>query len=538
VQLVIAQSIEKIYGQNSQNIGLLTSTDFGLIDRIRGGEEIPLTEFTKGIDPISQDIVTHGGLFNYNKARLSGKVSPPPVETPARPMTIVEKIIARHAFVTAGKIGVEAVKPGDALFAVADVRFSHEYVTPMAESLFKQALGADARVSEPESVFAFRDHLTFLGRVMSPKHREMGLLERAEGLATTQQSFTAQQKIRLYGESPEGGSEAICHNAVVEDLALPGQIVIGTDSHTCMAGVLGCFAFGVGSTDMANAWYTKDIRIRVPETVRYVLKGKKRADVAAKDVMLFILASEYMKSSKGIGKVLEFAGDDLKNWAMDERATLTNMAVEAGGTTGIIEPDELTLEYVVRTRGLDPEQVRKGFTYSDADAEYAAVFEIDLDAIGPMVATPGDPRNGIPIEDLDGEVRIDAAYGGSCTGGKMADMDMYASVLENALARGKRVKEGVHLYIQFGSQKIKQYARQRGYIDLFERAGAELIDPSCGACINAGPGASPNAETVTVSAQNRNFPGRSGPGKLYLASPYVVAASAIAGKIVDPKEIF
>ena len=537
IQLVIAKSIEKIYGQNSQNIGLLTSTDFGLIERIRLGEEIPLSEFTKGIDQISQEIVSHGGLFNYNKARLSGKVTPPPIETRPRPMTIVEKLIARHAFVTAGKIGVEAVKPGDALFALADVRFSHEYVTPMAESLFKQALGPDARVSEPESVFAFRDHLTFLGRVMSPKHREMGLLEKAEGLATTQQSFTQQQNIRLYGENPNGGSEAICHNAVVEDLALPGQIVIGTDSHTCMAGVLGCFAFGVGSTDMANAWYTKDIRIRVPETVRYVLKGKKRADVAAKDVMLHILASEYMKTSKGIGKVLEFAGDDLRNWPLDERATLTNMAVEAGGTTGIIEPDEVTLDYIVRTRGLNQEEVRKGFTYSDRDAEYAAVFEINLDEIGPMVATPGDPRNGIPIEELDGDVRIDAAYGGSCTGGKMADMDMYAAVLQNALAKGKRVANGVHLYIQFGSQKIKQYARQRGYIDIFERAGAELIDPSCGACINAGPGASPSAETVTVSAQNRNFPGRSGPGKLYLASPYVVAASAIAGKIVDPKKI-
>jgi 3-isopropylmalate/(R)-2-methylmalate dehydratase large subunit len=536
IQLAIAKSIEKIYGQNSQNIGLLTSTDLGLVERIRLGEEIPLAEFTKGMDPISQDIVSYGGLFNYNKARLSGKVSPPPIETPRRPMTIVEKIIARHAFVTAGKIGVEAVKPGDALFAVADVRFSHEYVTPMAESLFKQALGPDARVTEPESVFAFRDHLTFLSKVMSPKHREMGLLEKAEGLATTQQSFTAKQNIRLYGENPEGGSEAICHNAVVEDLALPGQIVIGTDSHTCMAGVLGCFAFGVGSTDMANAWYTKDIRIRVPETVRYVLKGKKRADVAAKDVMLYILATEYMKTSKGIGKVLEFAGDDLKNWAMDERATLTNMAVEAGGTTGIIEPDEVTLDYIVHTRGLNAEEVRKGFTYSDTDAEYAAVFEINLDEIEPMVATPGDPRNGIPITELGSDVRIDAAYGGSCTGGKMADMDMYAQVLENALANGKRVAEGVRLYIQFGSQKIKQYARQRGYIDIFERAGAELIDPSCGACINAGPGASPSAETVTVSAQNRNFPGRSGPGKLYLASPYVVAASAIAGKIVDPKE--
>jgi 3-isopropylmalate/(R)-2-methylmalate dehydratase large subunit len=536
IQLVIAKSIEKIYGQNSQNIGLFTSNDFDLIERIRNGEEIPLSEFTNGLDPISQAIVEHGGLFNYNKARLAGKVSPPHLATKARPMTIVEKIIARHAFVTAGKVGVEAVKPGDALFAVADVRFSHEYVTPMAESLLKQALGPDARVTEPESVFAFRDHLTFLGRVMSQKHRDMGLLERAEGLATTQEDFTTKQGIRLYGENPEGGSEAICHNAVVEDLALPGQIVIGTDSHTCMAGVLGCFAFGVGSTDMANAWYAKDIRIRVPETVRYVLKGKKRADVAAKDVMLYILASEYMKTSKGIGKVLEFTGEDLKNWPMDERATLTNMSVEAGGTTGIIEPDEVTLDYIVKMRDLDPDEVRKGFTYSDPDAEYAAVFEINLDEIRPMVATPGDPRNGIPIDQLPGEVRIDAAYGGSCTGGKMADMDMYAEVLQNALDQGKRVAPGVHLYLQFGSQKIKQYARDRGYIEIFERAGAELIDPSCGACINAGPGASPNAETVTVSAQNRNFPGRSGPGKLYLASPYVVAASAIAGKIVEPFE--
>ncbi len=535
IQLVIAKSIEKIYGQNSQNIGLLTSDDFGLVQRIRNGEEISLSEFTDGLDPIAQAIVEHGGLFNYNKARLAGRVSPPPLQTKARPMTIVEKIIARHAFVTAGKIGVEAVKPGDALFAVADVRFSHEYVTPMAESLLKQALGPDARVTEPESVFAFRDHLTFLGRVMSQKHRDMGLLERAEGLATTQEDFTTRQGIRLYGENPDGGSEAICHNAVVEDLALPGQIVIGTDSHTCMAGVLGCFAFGVGSTDMANAWYAKDIRIRVPETVRYVLKGRKRADVAAKDVMLYILASEYMKTSKGIAKVLEFAGEDLKNWPMDERATLTNMSVEAGGTTGIIEPDEVTLDYIVKMRDLDRDEVRRGFTFSDPEAEYAAVFEINLDEIRPMVATPGDPRNGIPIDQLQQEVRIDAAYGGSCTGGKMADMDMYAEVLQNALDQGKRVAPGVHLYLQFGSQKIKQYARDRGYIEIFERAGAELIDPSCGACINAGPGASPSAETVTVSAQNRNFPGRSGPGKLYLASPYVVAASAIAGKIVEPR---
>ncbi len=536
IELVIAQTIEKIYGQNSQNIGLLTSTDFGLIERIRRGEEIPLAEFTRGLDPISKSIVEYGGLFNYNKARLAGEVSPPRLETPKRPLNIVEKIVARHAFVAAGRIGVEAVKPGDALFAVADVRFSHEYVTPMAESLFKQSLGRDARVTEPESVYAFRDHLTFLGRVMSDEKRKMGLLERADGLAVTQANFTAEQGIRLYGEAAEGGSEAICHNAVVEDIALPGQLVIGTDSHTCMAGVLGCFAFGVGSTDMANAWYTKDIRIKVPETVRFELKGQKRADVSAKDVMLKILSTDYMKQGRGIGQVLEFAGEGLKEMSIDERATLTNMAVEAGGTTGIIEPDEVTLEYLVRMRGLAAEEIRKGFLRSDDDAEYAARFEIDLSEIRPMVATPGDPRNGVNINQLPEEVRIDAAYGGSCTGGKMADMDMYAAVLKRAVEQGRRVAPGVHLYLQFGSQKIKQYAREKGYIEIFERAGAELIDPSCGACINAGPGASKSPETVTVSAQNRNFPGRSGPGKVYLASPYVVAASAIAGRIVEPEE--
>ncbi|MBV9958711.1 MAG: 3-isopropylmalate dehydratase, partial [Acidobacteria bacterium] len=416
------------------------------------------------------------------------------------------------------------------------VRFSHEYVTPMAASLFTQSLGKDAKVTEPESVYAFRDHLTFLGKVMSDDKRKMGLLERADGLAVTQADFTEEQGIRLYGENPEGGSEAICHNAVVEDIALPGQLVIGTDSHTCMAGVLGCFAFGVGSTDMANAWYTKDIRIRVPETVRFVLKGRKRSDVTAKDVMLYILATDYMKQGKGIGQVLEFAGDGLRDLSIDERATLTNMAVEAGGTTGIIEPDEVTLEYVTRMRGLDAEEVRKGFLKSDPDASYAAVFEINLEDLRPMVATPGDPRNGVYIDALEEEVKIDAAYGGSCTGGKMADMDMYAAVLQRAVEQGKRVAPGVHLYLQFGSQKIKQYAREKGYLEIFERAGAELIDPSCGACINAGPGASKSPDTVTVSAQNRNFPGRSGPGKVYLASPYVVAAFAIAGRIIEPEE--
>jgi 3-isopropylmalate/(R)-2-methylmalate dehydratase large subunit len=542
-QLVIAKSIEKIYRQNSQNIGLLTSTDFGLVPRILRGEAIPVEEFTRGLDPISASIVEHGGLFAYNKARLAGKVAPPAITTAPRPMTLCEKILAAHVIVDAkaGKTGVPAVKPGDAFFARADVRFSHEYVTPMAESLFRQGFGPDAKVTEPESVFAFRDHLTFLDLIMPKAHRDMGLDVQARKLATVQDDFAKRSGVKLYGEVHRDGklvgSEAICHNMVIEQIALPGQLVMGTDSHTCMAGALGCFAFGVGSTDMANAWVTRDVRVTVPQSARFNLHGKLRPGVCAKDVMLHLLSQPFFKSSDGIGKVLEFAGDGLAHLPLDERATLTNMAVEAGGFTGIIEADEVVVDYLVKQRGVSADDVRRRFVKADPGAEYCATFEIDLGSIVPMVATPGDPRNGVPLGQLGPGVKIDIAYGGSCTGGKKADMDMYAQVLGDAVRKGKRVAAGVHFYLQFGSQDIRRYAEDKGYLKVFEQAGAELVDPSCGACIKAGPGSSDSPDQVTVSAQNRNFPGRSGPGKVYLASPLVVAASAIAGRIALPGEV-
>lgn len=539
VRLVIAKTIEKIYGQNAQNIGLLTSTDFGLIPRIAAGEAIPLDEFTRGLDPISADIVRAGGLFEYSKARLRGELTPPEITTPARPMTLCEKIIAAHAVVdlSADRVGVGAVRPDDALFVRADVRFSHEYVTPMADAIFRAALGDDAKVTDPASVYTFRDHLTFLDDVMPAQHVQMGLRDTARRLAVVQEDFSSRHGVRHYGEvlnSVGRGSQAICHNAVIEDIALPGQVVAGTDSHTCMAGALGCFAFGVGSTDMANAWFTRDVRVRVPESVRVNLRGALRPGTSAKDLMLLLLSDEYFKEGRGIGKVLEFAGEGVRAMGLDERATLTNMSVEAGGFTGIIEADEVIVRYLAEKRGLDADAVRARVVRADEGAVYAHTFELDLDRLVPMVATPGDPRNGIALSELP-EVKIDIAYGGSCTGGKKADMDMYASVLSAAVERGERVAEGVKLYIQFGSQDIREYAEARGYIDVFHRAGAELINPSCGACIRAGPGVSGRPDEVTVSAINRNFPGRSGPGKVYLASPLVVAASALAGRIVAPE---
>jgi 3-isopropylmalate/(R)-2-methylmalate dehydratase large subunit len=544
IELVVAQSIEKIYGQNCQNIGLLSTTDFSVLERVKKKEPIPLSEFTRGLDAISADIVRWGGLFHYNKARLAGLVTPPVLQTEPRPMNLAEKILARNAVADAksGRLGLPSVQPGDAFFVRTDIRFSHDYTTAMGEALLARGLGADARVTEPDSVYAFRDHLTFLSAVMPEKHRKLGLLEKAEGLATTQRDFAHRQGIRLYDEirNPDGtkGSEAICHNAVIEDLALPGQVVVGTDSHTCTAGVLGAFAFGVGTTDMANAWYTKDLRVRVPESVRFELRGRPRADVTAKDVMLFVMAQPYIKSGKAIGQVLEFGGPGLQHLDFDERATLTNMAVEAGAFTGVIEPDEVVTRYLLRMRkGLDREGIESGFLRVDEGARYAALFDVELSAIEPMVATPGDPRNGVPLRDLGERVPVDIAYGGSCTGGKMTDMDLYASVLAPAVERGMKVAPGVNAYIQFGSQKIKEYAKLRGYVEVFRAAGVQMIEPSCGACINAGPGASDTAERVTISAINRNFPGRSGPGKVYLASPLVVAASALAGYIVRPEEL-
>ncbi len=543
VRLVIAKNIEKIYGQNCQNIGLLTSTDFGLIARIERGEAIPIGEFTKGLDPISASIVEHGGLFAYNQARLAGKVAVPAVATAKRPMTLCEKIIATRAIADArtGRLGVPAVAPGDALFVRTDVRFSHEYVTPMAEALFKMGLGDGAKVTDPASVFAFRDHLTFLDQIMPEAHVKMGLREQAGSLATVQERFTQTQGVKLYGEVHRGGklvgSVGICHNIVIEEIALPGQLVIGTDSHTCMAGVLGCFAFGVGSTDMANAWFTKDVRVRVPETARVNLRGRLRDGVTAKDVMLTLLSDAFFKTGAGIGKVLEFGGPGLSGMALDERATLTNMAVEAGGFTGIAEADDAVLDYLVEMRGASRADLAKGVLRADQDATYCKTFEVDLATIEPTVATPGDPRNGVPLRTLAKDLRIDIAYGGSCTGGKKADMDLYAATVRKAQAKGRTLAPGVQCFLQFGSQKIRAYAETMGYIELFERAGIRLIDPSCGACIKAGPGVSDKPDQVTVSAINRNFPGRSGPGQVYLASPPVVVASAFLGRIGGPDEL-
>ena len=536
IRVVFAESFERIYRQNCQNLGLLTSSNFALLERVHRGEEIPLSEFMADADTITREIISYGGLFSFNVARLQGKVTIPLPTTPPRPMTLAEKIFAAH-FVTdlgAGAIGVPAVQPGDAGFVRTDIRFSHEYVTPMAAMMFDDLVGPEGKVTDKESIYLFRDHLTFLADVMPEERKKAGLLDLAFDLRDFQADFAKRQDIRLHGEVPGAGSEAICHSKVYQDYALPGQIIVGSDSHTPHSGAVGCVAFGIGTTDVFNSWITKDVRVKVPATVQMQVNGRRPANVSAKDFMLAILAHPYVKSGQALGKVIEYTGEAVRELNIDERATMTNMAAEVGGFTGIVAPDEKTAMFLVEQRGMDAHEALALCRRWQADpgAQYEIVIEFDATTLKPLVARPGDPGNGVNVDALTDDVAIDIAYGGSCTAGKREDMDMYAQVLAEGLARGQRVHARTNFYIQFGAQEVKEYCRQRGYLEVFAKAGVTLVDPSCGACINAGPGASTSNEQVGISAQNRNFPGRSGPGQLWLGSPFTVAASALAGHIV------
>ncbi|MGA8066091.1 MAG: aconitase family protein, partial [Terriglobales bacterium] len=542
IQIALAENIERIYKQNCQNLGLLTSTDFSFIDRIRAGEEIALGEFTAGEDEITRQVIEYAGLFPFNVARMQGKVFLPAIKAAdrnvrsTRAMTLAEKIFARHMVAPTGAVGVAEVHPGDSGFTRVDLRFSHEYVTPMASIFYEQYVGKDVPVNDASSICFFRDHLTFLDEVISEEKKKIGLLDLATQLKLKQEDFAKQQGIKLHGElTDRKGSEGICHSVMLETYALPGQVNVGSDSHTPHVGAIGCIAFGIGTTDVFNSWITKDVRVKVPESVKIVIRGQRHPNVTAKDFILKILSLDYVRSGKALAKVMEYAGEAVEALSVDERATMTNMAAEIGGFTGIVAPDEKVVEFLIERRGMkraDIEKLMPGLQ-SDPDAEYDEVIELDAAEITPMVATPGDPGNGRYIRDLGSRVPIEIAYGGTCTAGKNEDMDMYAAVLADALREGRRVSKQVEFWIQFGSQATREYSKRRGYLEIFEQAGARVIEPSCGACINAGPGVSTRPDQVVISAQNRNFPGRSGPGQMYLASPLTVAASAVAGYIVE-----
>lgn len=526
VRLVIAESFERIYRQNADNLGLFTSTDFGLIDRIRRGEAIDIEELVAGRDTVAAAVLRAGGLLRYGQERL-GEVTPVSL-APTGPQTLVHKILARHAVATPDvPAGLE---PGRGAFVRADTRFIHDIYTAMCRFMLRETFGEGLVLQNPASILTFEDHYSYAHR--SEAHVRRGLLPQVRELSAAHRAFVAEHGLRDHGYLPTGeGSEGISHAMVAESYALPGQLIAGTDSHTPHSGALGCLAFGVGTTDMANAMVTGVVRLTVPEVLRVELNGTLPRGVTAKDVVLHLLALPSLRAGAGVGKVFEFAGDGIAGLNTDERTTLTNMTAELGGFTGIVEPDAETVRFLKERRGI--EVTLDPWMRSDSGARYAQVITVDLAALSPMVAAPGDPGKGMDLSALPAPVRVDIAYGGSCTAGKREDFDRYHEVLCWAAERGLRVPEGVRLFLQFGTTAVRDYCEEQGYLDAFARVGATILQPSCGACANCGPGTSTRADEVTVSAINRNFPGRGGPGQVWLASPPTVAASAIAGELTS-----
>ena len=531
IRIVIAASFAPIHERNNINLGQLMG-DYGMLERLQSGESISLNEFTSEYDPVTSLIIENGGILPFAKSLGAGDISLPELKTESRPMTMVEKMIANKLLGQNG--AARYVKPGDAVLSQVDGGYSHEFTTAQVHEFLKQEYGNDYSLPNPSKYAVFEDHLLYATGV--PRFGRF--TEKIQTLRDMQRVFQQHTGVRDYS-AEDGISPGICHQVAREEFIDVGDFIQATDSHTCMGGATNALAYGVGSTEYANLVHNQFAFVQVPESIRFELVGNLDPGCTAKDVILHILW-KYAAESETLDRSMEFGGSGLASLSMDERATLCNMATECSAKTGICEPDSLTVDWLMNRRsGLSEAEVRSAFVLPDDGAEYhGGVHTIDLEQIRPMVAHPGKPDEGIPSDptngayiDEIGEVGIDIAYAGSCTAGKDDDFAFYAQVTEAALEAGLTIPEGVECYIQFGSKTVKSLSEKNGWSEMFERAGVTLIDPGCGACIGAGPGISDDAEQVTISAINRNYQGRSGPGKLYLASPLTVMASAFVGKI-------
>ena len=533
IRIVIAASFAPIHERNNLNLGQLMG-DHSVLKRLQDGEGIPLSEFTSKYDQVSGLILESGGILPFAKKLKEGSIVLPKNTTAPRKMTMVEKIVANKLLGTEGGSGF--VKPGDAVLARVDGGYSHEFTTAQVHTFLEEEYGQDYSLPNPPKFAVFEDHLLYATGV--PRFGRFE--DKIQNLRDMQVEFQRHTGVRDYS-AENGVSPGICHQVAREEFIDVGDFIQATDSHTCMGGASNALAYGVGSTEYANLIHNQFAFLNVPESIRFELVGRLDPGCTAKDVILHILW-KFAANSDTLDRSMEFGGPGLASLSMDERATLCNMATECSAKTGICEADDKTVEWLKSRRSSTSEEdIRGAFVWPDEGAEYdGGIHEIDLSKIRPMVAHPGNPDEGVPSDptngayiDEIGEVRIDIAYAGSCTAGKDDDFSYYAMVCESALESGLTIAEGVDCYIQFGSKSVKELASRMGWTETFEKAGVKLIDPGCGACIGAGPGVSESAEQVTVSAINRNFQGRSGPGMLYLASPLTVMTSAFTGKITS-----
>ncbi len=419
-----------------------------------------------------------------------------------RPMTITEKIFAKHA-------GLESVKPGDLITAKVDITLANDITGPVAIKEFKK-IGAEKVFNKTRTVFV-PDHFV--------PNKDIKSAEQAKFM----REFVKEQGITNYFEVGRMGIE----HALLPDsgIVCPGDLILGADSHTCTYGAIGAFSTGVGSTDLACAMASGETWLKVPETIKVEFNGKLNKWVSAKDLILFLIGQIGVDGA--LYKTLEIGGTAISELSMDGRFTICNMAIEAGAKNGIIIPDEITKEYVKNR--CKRECV---FYTSDEDAEYEKILKYDVSEIEPQVAFPHLPENTKPISKV-GDINIQQAVIGSCTNGRLTDLKVASEIL-----KGRKVHPDVRLIVIPGTQDIYLKAVDEGYIQNIIKAGGAVSTPTCGPCLGGHMGILAKGERA-ISTTNRNFVGRMGhtESEIYLASPAIAAASAILGKIGSPEEL-
>ncbi len=415
-------------------------------------------------------------------------------------MTISEKILAASS-------ERDHVKPGEIVEAKVDMAMVNEITGPLAIRTFKR-IGLK-KVWDNQRIVLVLDHQVPADSVKSAElHKIM-------------REFAREQGIQFLYDIGDGG---ICHQVMVErGHVRPGELIVGADSHTCTYGALGAFATGIGSTEMAAVFMSGKLWFRVPESIRVKIDGSLPPMVLPKDVILKIIG--ILRADGATYKAVEFSGSTVKSMSVNERLTLCNMTVEMGAKTGIIEPDERTLQYVKKRTNRQFKVFR-----SDPDAEYEKTMKFNIDDLEPMIACPHSVDNVKPVKMVE-DVEINQAFLGSCTNGRLEDLELAAQIL-----KGRHVKKGVRMLVTPASSQIYLQALQNGLLEIFIRAGACVCNPTCGACFGGHMGLLA-ADEVCISSSNRNFVGRMGSpeAEIYLASPATVAASAVTGKITDPR---
>ncbi len=419
-------------------------------------------------------------------------------------MTVSQKILAK-------KSHRDEVRPGEIVMADVDLAFANDITAPIAIDFVKR-LGVD--VFDKNKVALIPDHFTPNKDINSANQCKI------------MRDFVRERDLPNYWETGEVGIE---HALLPEQgFIKPGMLIVGADSHTCTHGALGAFATGMGSTDVGFAFATGKSWFRVPESVKFVYKGKRNKWVVGKDLILYTIGK--IGVAGALYKSMEFTGDAIRELPMEDRLTMCNMAIEAGAKNGIVEPDDITIEYL-KERGIGKDQYE--ILKSDNDAEYSDVIEIDVSNIEPQVAFPHLPSNVRGISEIKEDIKIDQAFIGSCTNGRISDLREAAKVLKS-----NKVAKYVRLIIIPATVEVYRQALKEGLFDTFLDAGAVISTPTCGPCLGGYMGILADGE-VCVSTSNRNFVGRMGSKKsfIYLASPAVAAASAVAGKIAHPDEV-